>query len=100
MRSASGEISNRSSFRETPNKTPLARRTCPFEEWRSSARVLAEIPPDRIYHLAALTKPGANGDHRALYETNVYGTINLLEAVLAERPECPVLIAGSSARAD
>jgi GDP-4-dehydro-6-deoxy-D-mannose reductase len=64
----------------------------------SIRRVLAETAPDRIYHLAALTKPGATGEHRALYETNVYGTINLLEAVQMERPECPVLITGSSAQ--
>jgi GDP-4-dehydro-6-deoxy-D-mannose reductase len=61
-------------------------------------RAVSELRPDRIYHLAALTKTGADGDHHALYETNVYGTINLLEAVLAEKPECAVLIAGSSAQ--
>jgi GDP-4-dehydro-6-deoxy-D-mannose reductase len=60
--------------------------------------IVAGIKPDRIYHLAGLTKPAANGDYRALYEVNVYGTINLLEAILAEGLDCSVLIAGSSAQ--
>jgi len=61
-------------------------------------RILAEITPNRIYHLAALTKPGADQDYRAFYEVNVYGTINLLESVQVEMPDCPVLITGSSAQ--
>jgi GDP-4-dehydro-6-deoxy-D-mannose reductase len=61
-------------------------------------RVLADVRPDRIYHLAALTKPGADGGYQALYEVNLYGTINLLEAVCAEGLDCSLLIAGSSAQ--
>jgi GDP-4-dehydro-6-deoxy-D-mannose reductase len=61
-------------------------------------RIIANLKPDRIYHLAALTKPAAGGSYHALYEVNVYGTINLLEAVHAEGLDCSVLIAGSSAQ--
>jgi GDP-4-dehydro-6-deoxy-D-mannose reductase len=61
-------------------------------------RVIAETRPNYIYHLAAKYKPGVERDHRSFYEINVYGTINLLEAVLSECPDCAVLIAGSSAQ--
>lgn len=61
-------------------------------------RVLGEIRPDYIFHLAALTTwiPGEN--YQALYAANVFGTVNLLEAMLAEKLTCPVLISGSSAQ--
>jgi GDP-4-dehydro-6-deoxy-D-mannose reductase len=60
-------------------------------------QLLAEVRPDEIYHLAAVTKLPPKGGYQALYEVNVIGTINLLEAVCAEGLDCTVLIAGSSA---
>ena len=60
-------------------------------------RVLAEVRPNEIYHLAAVTKLPPKGGYQALYEVNVLGTINLLEAVCAEGLDCTLLIAGSSA---
>jgi GDP-4-dehydro-6-deoxy-D-mannose reductase len=60
-------------------------------------RVLAEVRPDEIYHLAAVNKLPPKGGYQALYQVNVLGTINLLEAVYAEGLDCTVLIAGSSA---
>ncbi len=59
-------------------------------------QIVAEVRPDQIYHLAALTNPAA--PYRALYEANVYGTIHLLEAAHAAAPETRVLLAGSSAQ--
>lgn len=59
-------------------------------------RVLAEVQPDWLVHLAALTNPAAPiGD---LYAVNVFATIALLEAVKELVPGCTVLIAGSSAQ--
>ncbi len=60
--------------------------------------VVAEIQPTRIYHLAAMIKLGAGQDHWAMYEINVRGTINLLEAAQAKKPDCSILIPGSSAQ--
>jgi GDP-4-dehydro-6-deoxy-D-mannose reductase len=60
--------------------------------------ILAEVKPNRIYHLAALTKPGTDQNPRFLYEINVVGTVNLLENVQVESSDCRVLIAGSSAQ--
>lgn len=61
-------------------------------------RIVAEVSPEQIYHLAAATGGQEDSGYRVCYETNLFGTINLLEAVRAERPDCSVLIAGSSAQ--
>jgi GDP-4-dehydro-6-deoxy-D-mannose reductase len=58
--------------------------------------IIADARPEQVYHLAALTNAAA--PYRALYETNVYGTIHLLEALRHEAPGAAVLIAGSSAQ--
>lgn len=59
-------------------------------------QIVAEIRPDQVYHLAALTNPAA--PFRTLYETNVFGTIHLLEALRHAAPYAGVLIAGSSSQ--
>jgi GDP-4-dehydro-6-deoxy-D-mannose reductase len=58
--------------------------------------IIADVRPEQVYHLAALTNPAA--PYRALYEANVYGTIHLLDALRHESPGAAVLIAGSSAQ--
>lgn len=58
--------------------------------------LVAETKPDCVAHLAALTNPTI--PYRALYEANVYGTIQLLEAVKSAVPSSLVLVAGSSAQ--
>lgn len=59
-------------------------------------RVIAEMQPDWLVHLAALTNPAAPVND--LYEVNVFATIGLLDAVKEAAPGCTVLIAGSSAQ--
>ena len=76
-------------------------------------RILAELQPDQIYHLAARTNPFLGAQHspqgvgdslrsgsqyQTLYEANVYGTINLLDAASILNCGCAVLITGSSAQ--
>jgi nucleoside-diphosphate-sugar epimerase len=60
------------------------------------ARVVAEIRPDVVAHLAAISFV-AHGDVEAIYRTNVVGTRNLLEALagLEKRPSA-VLLASSA----
>ncbi|HRI58002.1 MAG TPA: GDP-mannose 4,6-dehydratase, partial [Anaerolineae bacterium] len=52
--------------------------------------LIAEVQPDQVYHLAALTNPAA--PYRRLYEVNVYGTIHLLEALAAAAPAAALLL--------
>lgn len=61
-------------------------------------RVLAEVRPAQVYHLAALIHPPSNEVWSALLEANVLNTVRLLEAVRAECPAATVLIAGSAAQ--
>lgn len=57
-------------------------------------RVIREVGPDSVFHLAALTK----GDSLAEFlRVNAVGTDNLLSAVVSSELEARVLVAGSSA---
>ncbi len=58
--------------------------------------VLQEVQPTAVFHLAALTNP--NAPYAALYEVNVFGTIQLLDALQAVSPQSTLLLAGSSAQ--
>ena len=58
-------------------------------------KVVAEVQPDHVVHLAAIANV-AHGDIEQMFQTNVVGTRQLLEA-LAQSPATPssVLIASS-----
>ncbi|MFQ5853122.1 MAG: GDP-mannose 4,6-dehydratase [Candidatus Binatia bacterium] len=59
---------------------------------------LSRVQPHRVYHLAALTSENDSGGcYKDLYETNVQGTINLLESVRALGIDPVIHIACSSA---
>jgi len=59
-------------------------------------RIVGEVQPDAVVHLAAITFVG-HGDANAFYWVNLIGTRNLLAALAAaeKRPEC-VLLASSA----
>jgi len=60
------------------------------------ANILAEVKPDHIYHLAGVAfVPDAEADPKIVYDINVLGTLNLLEAVRTTRPNAKILIVGS-----
>jgi len=57
---------------------------------------VAQVKPDVVVHLAALAFVG-HGDAEGFYRVNVFGTLNLLEALAAlESPPAKVLIASSA----
>jgi GDP-4-dehydro-6-deoxy-D-mannose reductase len=61
------------------------------------ARLVQESQPDRVYHLAALSSPAESlGNERSVYDTNFFGTLNLLEAVRCCTPQAHVLLVGST----
>ncbi len=55
--------------------------------------LVRSVSPDAIIHLAGLSK----GTLHDLLQVNVIGTQNLLDAVAQEKPDCRVLVTGSSA---
>jgi GDP-4-dehydro-6-deoxy-D-mannose reductase len=58
--------------------------------------VLAEVQPDCIYHLAGSAfVPDADADPRIVYDVNVLGTLNLLEAARSSHLNAKILIVGS-----
>jgi GDP-4-dehydro-6-deoxy-D-mannose reductase len=60
-------------------------------------RAVESFSPDLIFHLAALTWPRESlSDPRRALETNLGGTLNLLEAVRHTGSEARILLAGSS----
>lgn len=78
---------------ETLGADMFAVDLCDREELQ---RVVAEVRPDVVAHLAAISFV-AHGDVEAIYRVNVVGTRNLLEALSAqgERPRA-VLLASSA----
>jgi CDP-glucose 4,6-dehydratase len=56
-------------------------------------RILSDYQIDQVYHLAAqAVVSAAYRDPISTFETNVIGTVNLLEAVREVNPELPVLV--------
>lgn len=45
-------------------------------------QVMADLAPDEVYHLAALSQPTLD-DERAYYDVNLHGTLHVLEAARA-----------------
>ncbi len=56
--------------------------------------VVGDVAPDYVFHLAALVKGGSLTDFLTV---NVIGTQNLLDALVAIRPNVSALVAGSAA---
>lgn len=56
-------------------------------------KIVKQFNPRRIFHLAGISI----GPPVDIYQTNVLGTLHLLEAVRTQRPEAQVLIVGSAA---
>ena len=60
--------------------------------------VISRHRPDAVYHMAAKSLPAFSWDHPALsLETNVLGTVNVVEALRRHSPDADVLVACSSA---
>jgi nucleoside-diphosphate-sugar epimerase len=66
---------------------------CDLRDRKKVEKVIHDILPDKIIHLAGLTQ----GTFNDLIQTNVLGTENLLHAVNNEENHCQVLIISSSA---
>lgn len=77
-------------------EAPMPVHVCDLLDRTALTEVLAREQPDAVVHLAAIAFV-AHGDARAIYDTNVVGTRNLLDAIHASgcRPQS-VLLASSA----
>lgn len=57
------------------------------------SKLIASVKPDEIYHLAAISRP-AGEKIREYYETNVLGTLNIIQAAIPV--DAKVLVVGSA----
>jgi GDP-4-dehydro-6-deoxy-D-mannose reductase len=66
---------------------------CDLAQKRAASKLIEQIMPHQIYHLAGLN----SDDYRANYRVNVLSTRNILETIARTRSPCRVLLIGSSA---
>lgn len=62
------------------------------------AKVIKEVKPDRVFHLAAQSNiPNSFENPADTIDSNVTGSVNIFEAVKEYVPDCVILSIGSSA---
>ena len=62
-------------------------------------KLISDVKPDQIYHLAAQSFPKKSWDDPwDTIKTNIIGTANVFEAVKELKSKCRILVAGSSAQ--
>lgn len=71
--------------------------TCDLTDPAAVRKVVAEVRPDRVVHLAAISSV-AHKDNEAFYRVNVLGTMHLLEALGAEGIAPSKVLLASSAQ--
>ena len=68
----------------------VAYRGCDLHDAAAVKALIASTRPDYIYHLAAQSSAARSlSDPRRTLETNVFGTLNILEGVRELAPVCP-----------
>jgi GDP-4-dehydro-6-deoxy-D-mannose reductase len=78
-------------------KKNLHLSNCDITDFDRFSRIIRRINPDEIYHLAALSSVGRSfGNPLETIETNVRGTLYLLEILRSTKKKMKVLIVGSS----
>jgi len=69
---------------------------CDIRDAALLCSAIQDVRPGRIYHLAAQSSPSQSlAQSRGVYETNFWGTYNLLEAARQVVPRARVLVVGS-----
>jgi GDP-4-dehydro-6-deoxy-D-mannose reductase len=70
---------------------------CDITNFDQLSRLVKRIKPDQIYHLAALSSVGESFSHPLkTIQTNISGTLNLLEVSRGLKNQVKILVAGSS----
>jgi GDP-4-dehydro-6-deoxy-D-mannose reductase len=69
---------------------------CDLTDFPKLSELIRKIKPDQIYHLAGISSAGKSFFEPLLtFDTNIYGTISLLEAVCQAKLDTKILIVGS-----
>jgi|SRR5215469_8891214 len=70
---------------------------CNIRERNEVDTLIRQVQPDHVYHLAAISSPtGSFAAERLVYDTNFWGTLNLLEAIRNFAPQSRILHVGSA----
>jgi len=70
---------------------------CDIADIRSVKRVIADIQPDQVFHLAAISNPREAEQYpHSAYNVNFMGTVNLLESLKSLGKNVKILVVGSS----
>jgi GDP-4-dehydro-6-deoxy-D-mannose reductase len=70
---------------------------CDIRNYDSLKKIISEIRPDEIYHLAAITfVPTSLESPKLTFDTNLYGTMNLYEAIKNLKINPRILFVGSA----
>ncbi|MGQ9677675.1 MAG: GDP-mannose 4,6-dehydratase [bacterium] len=78
-------------------KNKIHLHDCDLRDTGSVYRLIAELKPDRVYHLAAQSYvPMSWTAPQETFVTNIIGQLNIFEAVRASGCQCRIQIAGSS----
>jgi GDP-4-dehydro-6-deoxy-D-mannose reductase len=69
---------------------------CDLRNDQQVRAVVREARPERVFHLAAISKPSESLKHfKEVYDTNFWGTYNLLESLRELVPKARVLVVGT-----
>jgi GDP-4-dehydro-6-deoxy-D-mannose reductase len=69
---------------------------CDLRDASSVRKIVADIRPHEVYHLAAQSSPSQSLEQtRDVYGSNFWGTYNLLESVRQVAPKARILVVGS-----
>jgi len=77
------------------NKIKIYR--CDIRNYDALKNVIEDIKPDKIYHLAAISfVPTSLKEPKLTFDTNLYGTLNLYNAIIELKIEPRILFIGSA----
>jgi len=70
---------------------------CDIRNYDSLKKIIKEVQPDEIYHLAAISFiPTSLKNPKLTFDTNLYGTLNLYQAVIELKINPKILFVGSA----
>ena len=70
---------------------------CDIRNYNNLKEIIEKVKPDVIYHLAAISfVPNSLKDPKLTFDTNLYGTLNLYQAVIEQKVNPKILFVGSA----